>query len=938
MISKWREENMTTRKKLETDLVAFDQAIQSLQYKVDQLAAFIRSSQNQQMQGLIDNSAAVENNVTSTARDRLADDILQAQNIISDANRTAGLDVLPFTAPNAWATLQPPTNRIPPEFVRIGELTGVLQNAAYPAPPALLPLVKSNHVLVFHPRQLLAESAAIISSIGWRISLSTSPKNYRFTLIDSIDSGKNFASFLTLPESIRGEKIVCKDKEIEATLQTVVEDMENVIQQRLRENYDTVEDYNAANPHTAVPYHFILFTALPNGFNDHALDLLTTIAHSGIKAGIYLVGTIKTGELDNTGDLLYNLMEHAACISMTQPGFAIWDDPNFAHMLIKLDTAPRKALLDRISGSTVAAIGEISDVVGISRFLPVNSTWMKSSSESGLSAPLGVDQNGKSFAIQLGPSSDTFHALVGGRINSGKSNFLHALILSLCTTYSADELNLYLVDFKEGIEFQDYALHKLPHARAIVIEAEREFGLSILQFLYDEIERRGEEFKKIGTNVVNFEDYRSKTQEPMPRIVAVMDEFVLLFEEDDAIGDQAYQLLLNIAQRSRAFGIHLVLSTHRPTPRFQTLAPVKSQIGLRVGFKCTDNDDSALILGEGNEKAASLDAKGMAYITYEPTMPNRSSLVKIGYVDPPVRKKQLEAINRHYQVNGLIRKWNPIVFSRQEPAYWNDCSAIKANFENMVAYSEPIVWLGPPVRLAEDQSITFLEEENDNLLLLGSDETLAFQAMVHAMTSIALTTRPDMAEFFWLSAQNRFPGASEYLEEFRQLARHPLEICPRDSINSTLSEMVGRMERRKIQETDRARLFLLIPGIHRISEFRDNNAESPTSAELLERLLQEGPQVGIHVITWVDRFETLRNTLSYSDLDLFNHRIAFHMSVDDSNAFLGVSTASKLGIDKRLLYRNQRWAERTVDKVKPYSLPAIGDFRRLVTNVNQRWE
>jgi len=107
---------------------------------------------------------------------------------------------------------------------------------------------------------------------------------------------------------------------------------------------------------------------------------------------------------------------------------------------------------------------------------------------------------------------------------------------------------------------------------------------------------------------------------------------------------------------------------------------------------------------------------------------------------------------------------------------------------------------------------------------------------------------------------------------------------------------------------------------------------------LFERLLQEGPQIGIHVIAWADRFETLRNNLSYSALDFFNHRIAFHMSVDDSNTFLGVSAASKLGIDKRMLYRNQRWAERAVDKVKPYTLPAIGDFRTLVTNINQRWE
>ena len=75
------------------------------------------------------------------------------------------------------------------------------------------------------------------------------------------------------------------------------------------------------------------------------------------------------------------------------------------------------------------------------------------------------------------------HALVAGKTGSGKSTLLHALITNLALTYSPEEAELYLVDFKEGVEFQWYATYRLPHARVVAIQSEREFGLSVLQRL-----------------------------------------------------------------------------------------------------------------------------------------------------------------------------------------------------------------------------------------------------------------------------------------------------------------------------------------------------------------------------------------------------------------------------------------------------------------------
>src|SRR2546425_1221872 len=82
-----------------------------------------------------------------------------------------------------------------------------------------------------------------------------------------------------------------------------------------------------------------------------------------------------------------------------------------------------------------------------------------------------------------------------GNSGSGKSTLLHALVTNLAMWYSPDEIEMYLVDFKKGVEFKTYATHVLPHARAIAVESDREFGLSVLQRLDAELTRRGDLFR-----------------------------------------------------------------------------------------------------------------------------------------------------------------------------------------------------------------------------------------------------------------------------------------------------------------------------------------------------------------------------------------------------------------------------------------------------------
>ncbi len=150
--------------------------------------------------------------------------------------------------------------------------------------------------------------------------------------------------------------------------------------------------------------------------------------------------------------------------------------------------------------------------------------------------PIGHTGATRSQVISLGRGVAQ-HMLIAGKTGSGKSTLLHVIITNLALWYSPDEVELYLIDFKKGVEFKTYATHRLPHARAVAIESDREFGLSILQRLDAEMTRRGELFRPAG--VQDIAAYREATGKTLPRTVLIVDEFQVFFGEDDKLAQDA---------------------------------------------------------------------------------------------------------------------------------------------------------------------------------------------------------------------------------------------------------------------------------------------------------------------------------------------------------------------------------------------------------------
>ncbi|GAA6863645.1 hypothetical protein CHC126_00960 [Helicobacter pylori] len=180
-----------------------------------------------------------------------------------------------------------------------------------------------------------------------------------------------------------------------------------------------------------------------------------------------------------------------------------------------------------------------------------------------------------------------------GCSGSGKSNFLHVLIQNLAFYYDLDEVQLFLLDYKEGVEFNAYTDPILEHARLVSVASSVGFGVSFLSWLCDEIKKRSELFKQF--NVKDLSDYRKHGK--MPRLIVVIDEFQVLFSDSATKEKERVESYLNtILKKGRSYGVHLILATqamHGADSNKSLMAQIANRIALPI-----DAEDSESVLSD----------------------------------------------------------------------------------------------------------------------------------------------------------------------------------------------------------------------------------------------------------------------------------------------------------------------------------------------------
>ncbi|WP_183011406.1 FtsK/SpoIIIE domain-containing protein [Helicobacter pylori] len=216
--------------------------------------------------------------------------------------------------------------------------------------------------------------------------------------------------------------------------------------------------------------------------------------------------------------------------------------------------------------------------------------WTESSQYE-VSVPVGWDINHTEVCFKIGKEQN--HTLICDHSGSGKSNFLHVLIQNLAFYYVPNEVQLFLLDYKEGVEFNAYTDPILEHARLVSVASSVGYGMSFLSWLCDEIKKRAELFKQF--NVKDLSDYRKHDE--MPRLIVVIDEFQVLFSDNSTKGKESVERSLNtLLKKGRSYGVHLILATQ--TMRGAEIdSSFKAQIANRIALPM-DAEDSTKILDD----------------------------------------------------------------------------------------------------------------------------------------------------------------------------------------------------------------------------------------------------------------------------------------------------------------------------------------------------
>lgn len=206
--------------------------------------------------------------------------------------------------------------------------------------------------------------------------------------------------------------------------------------------------------------------------------------------------------------------------------------------------------------------------------------WARSAASSSLAAPLGRVAHG---VLHLDLRADGPHALIAGTTGSGKSELLRSFVASLALHHSADRLTFLLVDYKGGAAFSSLTL--LPHTVGLITDLSPQLAMRALVSLRAELRYREEQFAKLGISEIT-EVPKNGSVEVPPALVVVVDEFATLARELPDFVDG----LVDLSQRGRSLGMHLVLATQRPAGVITDA--IRANTGLRIALRVADEDDS----------------------------------------------------------------------------------------------------------------------------------------------------------------------------------------------------------------------------------------------------------------------------------------------------------------------------------------------------------
>lgn len=575
-----------------------------------------------------------------------------------------------------------------------------------------------------------------------------------------------------------------------------------------------------------------------------------------------------------------------------------------------------------------------------------------------LTIPMALDSRGRLIDLELG-GEGSVHGFISGGTNSGKSTLLHTIILSACLHYHPNDLEIWLVDYKQT-EFHLYKRKTPPHIKLIGVSKTADFTFSLLDKIESEATRRTQLMNRF--DVQNIADYRKHKGEPgyehFPRLFIVIDEF---HEMSQFVAPEIEykEKLENILREYRAQGITCLMADQTFSTGLSGLTtPAKNQIGLRIAMR---NEASPQEIKDTLEVDRAL---------YSDSMQRTISIMSQGefIMKVYVRNSRGELTDiKLEKFKGLFTKGDDIVpigkalrslykgqfkkellyVNTKEQAVWDDNEPAALDRIEPLRYPNIRLYLGRSATLRPCFGLDIGRQPDENLAIVGGTAYQRWELIASIMQScdfrnykliVFMAEYSDLMSDYGDDIRNMcsvIPNAELYetteewcsklidLERIIESRQNTQDlICLFIGLEIANIEL-GRLSERGSSTSNLGNSFLETIGrygvpvdnsaaLAPIQEHEDTTAFN--AMPIIDKLFSSGARNGIRCITEVSVYRQFAKILKIKDM--CRHKVAFSMSADDCLMFMGNSNFQK-SIGQNAIYSD---GGKEVKKLLPYKL------------------
>lgn len=715
-----------------------------------------------------------------------------------------------------------------------------------------------------------------------------------------------FLSLLKVKRLFPDQRLLTRSDELENALAQLTDYVEDLLQNKLKGEIKNWSHYNSANSSNPLTYKLLLIFGVPEQLTDKSLWYLGRLLEHGPSCGVLPVITIDEDRLEERKFIGLRAAVDKYCKRMDSivPAKLLTKHVSEISVVEEQEFWPARPELTDFLASISDKYEQSSKFSKSLTDLWGNSDYWEYDAVQGVQAPIGWTADGEIVPFSIGGVNTEHHVLLAGRSGSGKSNLLHVLIHSLCHAYSPSELNIYLLDYKQGTEFSVYASPPLPQAKLVATESDPEYGVTVLAHLTEKLEKRAREFK--GLSVRDFSEYRESSAAELPRILLIIDEFQILFSEGRQVAEPAEKMLNQLLRQGRAYGIHVLLAT-QTLKGIQSLSmgQLISQIGCRIALACSE-EDSAMILGNSNWEASKLSSPPEGIINNSNGAKSANQRFLIPFADRGLCRDHITEIYQAADRRGYCgstKVFNGSRLPEMPPPAWfssRNNEAAQLHLGERLSFE------------AEPLSLTLVNRPSSNLLISGYNDAIHDGLLASILQNLDFQDGVD--EIIYFNGRSIVPvGASKYLDGSRNTP-----VLKHESVVSLNLASIP-------DELQKSKRILIIDGLDSTKEFHSGPAsfrpvkkdEPPSAQESIKKILEDGPLHGTFVIAFVDNWKRC-NSSCKDLLGFFEMRVGFCMNEDDAGSFVSgaIGKFKGLGTDNRAVFTDR--LKNQVSWFRPY--------------------